>query len=203
MTYTILWQSDEILFGHFVTTLNAAYEQKLALEDEGYESSSENYNIPTPLRRVPKIYHISSIKNFLFDPSPVMPCSTVQSHLRLVCRQLTYSSSDDSDASEDTPPVPRATPIDAQVYLEEDEEEDFQTVPLDDEHWTTKEVPDRTLCIHKHALLHRLCPYPSPYANYLLPSYIDSMDLSDISDFKDIMITSSNEDIPALEDVPY
>ena len=29
------------------------------------------------------------------------------------------------------------------------------------------------------------------------------MDLSDISDFEDIMITSSNEDIPALEDVPY
>ena len=29
------------------------------------------------------------------------------------------------------------------------------------------------------------------------------MDLSDISDFEDIMITSSNKDIPALEDVPY
>ena len=92
-----------------------------------------------------------------------------------------------------------------QVYLEKDEEdeEDFPMVPLDDEHWTMKEVPDRTLCIHEHALPHRLCPYPCPYANYLLPSYADSLDLSDISDFKDIMITSSNEDVPALLDMPY
>ena len=76
-------------------------------------------------------------------------------------------------------------------------------VPLDDEHWTTEEVPDRTLCIHEYALPHGPCPYPCPYANYLLPSYADTMDLSDISDFEDIMITSSDEDIPALEDVPY
>ena len=44
-------QSDEVLFGHFVTTLNGAFESKLTLEDEGYESGSENLNIPTPLRR--------------------------------------------------------------------------------------------------------------------------------------------------------
>ena len=132
----------------------------------------------------------------------VPPHITVQSHLRLVCRQLTYSSFDDSDTSEDTLTAPRSTP-DAQVYLEEDEEEDFQMIPLDDEHWTTKEVPDRTLCIHKHTLLHRLCPYSCPYVNYLLPSYANTMDLSDISDFEDIMITSTNEDIPGLEDAPY
>ena len=131
-----------------------------------------------------------------------MPCSTVQSPLRLVCRWLTYSSSNNHDTLEDTPTAPRATP-DVQVYLEEDEEEDFQMVPLDDEHWTTEEVPDRTLCIHEHALLHGLCPYPCPYANYLLPSYANTMDLSDISNFEDTMIMSSNEDIPALEDVPH
>ena len=44
-------QSDEVLFTHFVTTLNAAFESKLALEDEGYENGSENVNIPTSLRR--------------------------------------------------------------------------------------------------------------------------------------------------------
>ena len=152
---------------------------------------------------MPKIHQVSNIENASFDPDLVMPCRTVLSRLRPVHRQLTYSSSNDSDTSEDTPPTPGATPTDAQVYLEEDEEEDFQMVPLDDEHWTTKEVPDRTLCIHEHALLHRLCPYPCPYANYLLPSYASTMDLSDISDFEDIMITSSNEDTPALEDVPY
>ena len=124
---------------------------------------------------------------------------------RPVCRWLQFSSSDDSDTSEDAPPTPRATPAGIQVYLEEDEEEeeDFQTVSLDDEHWTTEEVPDITLCIHEHALPHGLCLYLCPYANYLIPSYANSMDLSDISNFKDIMITSSNEDIPALEDMPY
>ena len=55
-------QSDEILFGHFMTTLNAAFESKLALKDEGYESGSENFNIPTPLRRTSKIHYVSSVQ---------------------------------------------------------------------------------------------------------------------------------------------
>ena len=77
-------------------------------------------------------------------------------------------------------------------------------VPLDDEPWTTEEVPDRrTLCLHEHALPHGLWPYQCPYVNYLLPSYTNSKDLSDFSNFKDIMITFSDEDIPALEDMPY
>ena len=48
-THKLHQQSDEILFGHFMTTLNATFESKLALEDEGYKSSSENFNIPTAL----------------------------------------------------------------------------------------------------------------------------------------------------------
>ena len=40
-TYTLHQQPDEILFGHFMTTLNAAFEQRLVMEDDGYESSSE------------------------------------------------------------------------------------------------------------------------------------------------------------------
>ena len=67
-----------------------------------------------------------------------------------------FSLSDDSDILEDIPPTPKATPAGTQVCLEEDEEEeeeeeDFQMVPLDNEHWTTEEVPDGTLdyaCIH-------------------------------------------------------
>ena len=53
---------------------------------------------------------------------------------RPVCRQLLFSSSNDSDTSEDAPSTPRATPTGNPVYLEEDEEEeeDFQMVPLDD-----------------------------------------------------------------------
>ena len=47
-TYTLHQQSDKILFGCFVTTQNAAFEWKLALEDEGYMSGSETstYQLP-------------------------------------------------------------------------------------------------------------------------------------------------------------
>ena len=131
--------------------------------------------------------------------------NTFQTLPRPVCRQLSFSSSDDSDTSENISSTARTTLADTQVHLEEDkeEEEDFQMVPLDDEHCTTEEVPNRTLCIHEHALSHGLCLYPCPYANYLIPSYADSLDLSYISNFKDIMIMPNNKDIPALEDMPY
>ena len=129
----------------------------------------------------------------------------LQTPPRPVCTQLSFSLSDDNKTSGDTPPTPRATQTSTQEYLEEEEEEeeDFQMVPLNNDYWTTEEIPDRTLCIHEHALPHGLCLYPCPYANYLIPSYIDSLDLSDISNFKDIMIMSSDKDIPALEDMPY
>ena len=39
-------------------------------------------------------------------------------------------------------------------------------VPLNDDHWTSEEIPERTLCIHEHGLPHGLCPYPYPYVNY-------------------------------------
>ena len=91
------------------------------------------------------------------------------------------------------------------ITLDEEEEdmgEDFQTVPLQDKHWNSEEIPDRPLCIHEHSLPHGLCPYPCPYANYQT-SYYDTLDLSDISEFEDYMTTSSDEDIPPLEDVGY
>ena len=59
-----------------MTTLNAAFESKLALEDEGYESGSENFDIPTPLRRTSKIHNFSSVENTSFDPDPVTLCTT-------------------------------------------------------------------------------------------------------------------------------
>ena len=42
------------------------------------------------------------------------------------------------------------------ITLEDKEEmeEDFQTVPLKDEHWTMEDIPDRHLCIHEHSLTH-------------------------------------------------
>ena len=96
--------------------------------------------------------------------------------------------------------------LNAYVTLEaekEEVEEDFQTVPLDGEHWDMEEIPDRHLCIHEHSLPHRLCPYPCPYSDYQTSSYYDTLDLSDISEFEDLMTTSSDEDIPALDDIGY
>ena len=40
-THLLHQQSDEVLFSHFMTTLNKAFESKLILEDEGYESGSK------------------------------------------------------------------------------------------------------------------------------------------------------------------
>ena len=86
---------------------------------------------------------------------------------------------------------------------EEEEEEDFQTAPLNDEHWDMEEIHDRHLCIHEHSLPHGLCPYQCPYSDYKHLSYYDTLGLSDISEFKDLMTMSSDEDIPALNDIGY
>ena len=86
---------------------------------------------------------------------------------------------------------------------DDEEEEDFQIVPLDDEHWTSEETPERILCIHEHGLLHGLCQYPCPYVNYDTISYMDSFDISNISDYEDYIVTSSDEEIPGMEEVPY
>ena len=76
-------------------------------------------------------------------------------------------------------------------------------VPLNNEHWDMGEIPDRHLFIHEHSLLHRLCLNPCPYLGYQPSSYYDTLDLSDISEFEDLMTTSSDEDIPALKDIGY
>ena len=79
-----------------------------------------------------------------FDPAPTTPHSIPQTPLRPVCRCLSFSSAD-------------STP-----ECSEDEEEDFLTVPLDNEHWTSEETPERTLCVHEHSLPHGLLSIPMP-----------------------------------------
>ena len=105
-------QSDEILFGHFVIALNAAFDQQLLLADEGYESGSDTSNLPTPLRKTPHIHHVSSMEHASFNPILTTPCSTPQTPPRLVCRHLSFSSADIY--------TPDSTPV-----CSEDEEEDF------------------------------------------------------------------------------
>ena len=156
----------------------------------------------------------------LLWPTTPHSTGTSHSHHKPIQCQLSFSTSDDEDSSTDdipttyssTPPLnllgfaqqthykPFYTVCDDQ---EKDEEEDFQTVPLEGDHWATEEIPDRHLCIHKHSAPHLLCPYPCPYMDYLYESstlYHSMLDLSDISEFKDLMTTSSDEDIPGLDD---
>ena len=75
-THLLYQQSDEILFSHVMTMLNATSESKLTSEDKGYKSISENFNIPTPLQKTFRIHHISNIKNASFGPILVTPHST-------------------------------------------------------------------------------------------------------------------------------
>ena len=123
-----------------------------------------------------------------FNPVTTTPCSTPQTPPRPVCRCLSLSSADNS------------TPV---CSDSSDAEEDFQMVPLGDEHWTSEETPERTFCIHEHGLLHNLCQYPCPYENYNTVSNMDSLDLSDILDYEDYMVISSGEEILGMEEVLY
>ena len=101
----------------------------------------------------------------------------------------------------DTLQQPSSKPtLNAYVHLVE-EDEDFPMVSLDDEHWDMEEIPDRHLCVHEYSIPHELCPYPCPYLDYQASSYHNTLDLSDISEFEDLMTTSSDESIPALNDV--
>ena len=79
-------------------------------------------------------------------------------------------------------------------------------VPIDDEHWTTEMVPERTFCIHEDELPNNVCQYPCPYGinNNNPVSYMDSLEISDISGYEDYMMTTSdNEELRGLEEVPY
>ena len=144
---------------------------------------------------------MSSMEHASFNQAHTTPHSSAtithhsssQTPTRQVCRCLSFTS----DSSEDDQD-PDSTP----VYP--DEEEDFPTVPLDDEHWTAEIVPERTFCIHKNGLPNNVCQHPCPYGNNNTVSYMDSLDLSDIWDYEDYMMTTSDdEDLPGLKEVPY
>ena len=104
------------------------------------------------------------------------------------------SNSSDDDQDLDSTPVHSDSP---------DEEEDFPTVPLDDKHWTSEIVPKRTYCIHENGLPNNVFQHPCPYGSNDTVSYMNSLDPSDILDYKDYMVTSGNEELPGMEEVPY
>ena len=98
------------------------FDQQLSLADEGYESGSDTIDLPTPLRKTPRIHHVSSMDHASFNPVLTTPCSTPLIPPRLVHRCLSFSSADSY--------TPESTP----VCSGSSEDEDFQMVPLDDEH---------------------------------------------------------------------
>ena len=204
------------LFGCFIIALNAAFTRQLSLADEGYESGSDTADLPTPLWKTPHIHHMSSMEHASFNPAHTTPCRTVtltpsrspQIPTRPVHCHLSFNSNSDQDPdstsahsdSLDDDQDPDSKP----VYSDSDEEEDFPRVPLDDEHWTSEIVPERTFCIHKNGLPNNICQHPCPYGNNDTVSYMDSLDLSDILDYEDYMMTTSDDDeLPGMEEVPY
>ena len=125
--------------------LNAAFTQQLSLADEGYESGSDTVDLPTPLWKTPHIHHISSMEYASFNlvhtthnMVTLTPHSSPKTPTRPVFCHLSFSS--------DTDHTPGNTP--ACSDSSDEEEEDFQMVPLDDEHWTTEEVPELFVCMN-------------------------------------------------------
>ena len=201
-SHTLCQLSEDVLFGCFVIALNAAFTQQLSLADEGYESGSYTVDLPTPLRKTLCIHRMSSMEHSSFNPAYTTPhstvtithCSSPWTPTRPVhcCLSFTSDSDQDPDKEED---FPTDSP---------DEEEDFPTVPLDNEHWTSDVVHERTFCIHENGLPNNVCQHPCPYGSNDTASYMDSLDLSDILDYEDCMMTTSDDDeLPGMEEVPY
>ena len=101
-----------------------------------------------------------------FNPAHTTPCHTADpphynTQLTLprpVCHCLTFlSDSSESDQAPDS-----SSDNDQDPDSSSDEEEDFQTVPMDDEHWTTEMVPERTFCIHENGLPNQCMSIPMP-----------------------------------------
>ena len=99
-SHTLCQLPEDVLFGHFVIALNAAFTQQLSLADEGYKSGSDTIDLPTPLRKTPHIHHVSSMEHAFFNPahtSPhrtftLMPSRCPQMPTRSVCHHLSFNS---------------------------------------------------------------------------------------------------------------
>ena len=146
----VWWSFIQLLHDH----TQCRIESRPTLDDEGYESGSENLNIPTPLRRTSKIHHVSSDENISFDPATPCSTGTSQLHHKPVQHWLTFSSSDDEDTlTVDNPSPLSIAPLQDPIYFlqqphskctlniyddldDEEEEQDLQIVSLEDDHWT-------------------------------------------------------------------
>ena len=212
--HTLCQLPEDVLFGCFVIVLNAAFTQQLSFADEGYESGSDTMDLPTPLRKTPHILHVSSLDHASFNPVHTTPCRAVTSTpsrlsqlpTRPVHQYLSFNSNSDQEpdnTSMHTNSLDDDQNLDSTPELS-DKEEDFHTVPIDNEHWTMDIVPERTFCMHENGLPNNVCQHPCLYGNSDTVSYMDSLDLSDVLDYEDYMLTTSDdEELSGLEEVIY
>ena len=134
-SHTLHQLSKETLFGCFILALNAAFTQQLSLEDEGYESGS-NEDVLTPLHKMPCIHHVSSLEHASFNPVHSTPCRPATSTCNLThspARSVRHRLSFSNDSMDTSTSSSNISPESSDI-----KEEDFQTVPMDDEHWTTE-----------------------------------------------------------------
>ena len=83
-----------------------------------------------------------------------------------------------------------------------DMEENFPTISLDDDFWMEEPVLERHLYIHEDAQ-HDLCPYLCPYnlnQLHLTQEDVQYIDLNNMIDFPDVM-ASAADDMLSLEDI--
>ena len=153
-SHTLHQLSEDVLFGCFVIAVNAAFTQQLSLSDEGYESGSKTADLTTSSCKTPRIHHVSSMEHASFDLAHTTPCcpTTTLNHgspstpPRPVHCHLSFTSDTSEDGQD-----PNSSP----EYS--DDEEEFQTVHLDDEHWMMEIVPERTFCIHENGSPNNVC----------------------------------------------
>ena len=105
-SHTLCQLPEDVLFGHFVIALNAAFTEQLSLADEGYESGSDSTDLPTPLRKMPHILCVLSFEHASFDQQHTTPCrpvptsnSLTHTPTRPVHCCLSFSSDQDQDTS--------------------------------------------------------------------------------------------------------
>ena len=139
---------------------------------------------------MPKTMTIScfNTRNFIFQT-----CHA-QSYLNAVHHQLTYKEDDETSLAarmEDHSPEHNILACHLPSIAEEeddDTEEHFPTISLDDDIWTEEQVPERHLCIHEnHNMTCALTPAHTGAGVYIT--------------FPDVIVSTGNDDLPSLEDI--
>ena len=189
MSHTLHQQSDEILFGHFIIALNAAFNQQLSLVDEGYKSVSEPLTYPL---------HYERLLTFTMFPAwNTLPLTQLSPHLAVHHKHHPDQCADAYLLAQQTTAFQTALQH-AQTALMMKKKKISRWNP-----WMINTGILKKHLTELYGLPHGLCQYPCPNMNYSTISYVDSLDLSDISDYEYYIVTSSDEEILGMEEVPY